>query len=68
MTPTEQPNFRNTLVPDYGWYGHISVFAANARNVSYPYFMWNDRVYDSKTERDTGWVYDCGEFFWRQPE
>lgn len=35
---------------------HISAIKLAAFTAGYPYFLWNDRVYNTQSEEDTGWL------------
>lgn len=43
-------NSRATNAP---WWGHILKFWEEAKRLGYPYFEWNERIYDTVTGEDT---------------
>jgi hypothetical protein len=39
----------------WGWQGD---FSKAAKVACYPYYCWNDRIYTTDDDRDTGWTKD----------
>jgi hypothetical protein len=49
-------DWKQVFNPEYRWWGDIELIRTAAHNAKYPYFAWNDRVYDTLTYDVTEWV------------
>ena len=55
MTKTKQINWRVVFNCNFKMWGDIIIAQFAAKQAEYPYFIWNDRVYDTATGEDTGY-------------
>jgi hypothetical protein len=51
------PTWKNVLYP-HGWVGHWGNMRNFAREIGYPYFAWNGRVFLTATGEDSGYYVD----------
>lgn len=48
--------WENCLNTGFKLLGHISLAKQHADALGYPFFLWNDRVYEADGYRDTGYT------------
>lgn len=59
--------WRNVLDSDKHRWSNFTSLANLAKTIQYPYFTWNDLVYDAQTHLCTGHKLENGEFVAHRP-
>lgn len=49
-------SWENVFNTNHKWYGHLDLARRMATHSGYPYFCWNDCIYDTETGSGTGFT------------
>lgn len=62
----DEPTWENVFNSSHNLHGFIVIAQGVAESAGYPYFRWNDRVYDTVTGNPTDYIYDSQWKYFRE--